>query len=498
LQQFIPATKLWLALGMLSLLTAVGCGYGGSVTLSHQTGTFSNANLKGSYVYEIQGTSLATNTPYREAGVFTADGAGHITAGLDDFEGAVISGESSSVTGTYTVANDGTGFIAIGPTELGNISSSSKITFAITLASSLKLEVIEADNFADGAGVAELQDSTAAAATPSGTFVFRLHQDVSAQNQGPASQVGVMTVSGGAGTGAMDQNLGGTFSSPNLTLTFSAPSSLGNGTGSFTDSITNFRTDFLYFIVNSGKLHLLVTSANATGSGTAEAQTGAVSGGLSGSYAFGSRGDDSNFFDGVATVGQFTANAGSISGIEDAMKDGALSSSVSLAECSSTASNGRVVVTNCSSTTPLQVFWMVTPARAVFLDNSASTIEDGTADLQTTSSFSLSTMNGQFAVVMGGIDVRPELLSRVGTLQFNGAGKLTLNEEVNLVNSFSGGASSPGLLSGTYGVSSNGRITANVNNGSLDLVLYAVSGSQAYVLQSDSGFITSGTLELQH
>jgi hypothetical protein len=38
----------------------------------------------------------------------------------------------------------------------------------------------------------------------------------------------------------------------------------------------------------------------------------------------------------------------------------------------------------------------------------------------------------------------------------------------------------------------------NINNHGLDLVMYAVSGSQAYVLQSDTSVVTSGTVEMQH
>jgi len=98
---------------------------------------------------------------------------------------------------------------------------------------------------------------------------------------------------------------------------------------------------------------------------------------------------------------------------------------------------------------------------------------------------------------MGGIDVTPELLSRIGTLQFDGTGKLTLNELAN-ASASGGGAQSPGLLSGPYSVSSNGRITGNLSGGGLDLVMYAVSGSDAYALQIDPGTNTSGTVSLQH
>lgn len=487
--------------GLISLFSAVGCGTGGSVNLPHPTGNFSNASLNGSYVYEIHGTSLATGLPYREMGVFTADGAGNVTAGIDDFAGGITSGSSSTVTGSYTIASDGTGFVALGPTQLGNISSSNQITFAVTIVSASRVQLMESDFFAVAAGVAELQDSTAITATPVGNFVFRVHQEVSAQNQNPASQVGMATLPGSGVNGAMDQNTTTGFTSPNVTLTLTAPGTAGSGTGTLNDAGSGFQTHFNYFIVNSGKIDLLVTNAGAVGAGTAEVQSGNVSGGLSGNYAFGSRGDDSNsssgFFGTLATVGQFSAGSGSIAGKEDASIDGTLSSNLDIAACYTSASNGRVAVTDCSGNL-LQVFWLVNSGRAFFLNDVSGSFEDGTADLQTTSSFSQSTFKAQYAIVMDGLDTSPENLSRIGTLQFDGGGTLTLNELANA--SISGsGATSPGLLTGNYSVSANGRITGAVSNsqGGVSLVMYAVSGSSAYALQTDPGTITSGMVEVQ-
>src|SRR5205807_4967270 len=94
--------------GLASLAIAVGCG-GAGVVIPHPTGNFSNASFRGSYVYEMHGI-LLDNTPYREAGVITADGNGNITGGIDSFGNANTGGAiqiSASVTGTYTIASDG-------------------------------------------------------------------------------------------------------------------------------------------------------------------------------------------------------------------------------------------------------------------------------------------------------------------------------------------------------------------------------------------------------
>jgi hypothetical protein len=141
------------------------------------------------------------------------------------------------------------------------------------------------------------------------------------------------------------------------------------------------------------------------------------------------------------------------------------------------------------------------------LINSGSKVEDGTADLQTVNSFATSTMSGQYALLMGGLDLnfnfgQGDDLTRIGAMNFDGSGKLTLTELVN-ASGIGQGAQPPqgGGLTGTYQVdSSTGRITGTLSNsgGGLDLVMYAASGSHAYVLQPDSGLVTSGTVSLQH
>jgi hypothetical protein len=479
----------------MSLAATVACGSGGSgsIVLPNPSGiTYSNASLKGSYVYQVHGFDTSGN-PYRQVGVFSADGNGTITGGSDD---SIVNATGTAVTGNYSVATDGTGFINLN-TSLGQIS------WAITLSSTSEFSLIEADTFANAGGTAELQPPSAISATLSGTYVFRLHQEFSAQNQTPAAEVGAITLSGGSATGSMDENLNGVFSSPAVTATYSTPDSLGRGTGTLVNSSTNFTTNFVYYIVDISKFVMLVSNVNAVGSGSAELQSGAVTNGLSGNYAFGSRGDGS-FFAGVATVGQISAASGTMTTTEDLNQDGTITSNTSFDSCYTPSANGRVVINdvsgNACSSSAAQVFWMVNPSRAVFVNTFS--IEDGTADLQTSPSFSTSTFTQQYAMAMDGLDLSrtivpsDELYSRIGVLQFDGKGNLKLNEVVN-ASGTNAGVNSPGILGGTYSVGSNGRITGSVGNGTLNLVMYAVSPSQAYVLQADPGFITSGTLLLQ-
>ena len=428
---------LLLALGLLSLIAAAGCG-GGGVVIPPTTGNYSLASLSGSYVYQVHGTSSIG--PYREIGVFTADGAGHITGGSDDL---AIGGQFSGPTaGSYTVAGDGTGFLSLNTVGFG------QITFAITLASSSKVYLMEADITLDGAGVAELQSSASTA--PSGTYVYRLHQ-VALTGQNPVSEVGAINIASGAITGNLDQNLGGTSSQLTLTGSVAAPATLGRGTGSFTDS-TNFTTNFIYYVVNSGKLAFLVSNAGVIEAGSAETQTGTVANGLSGGYAFGSRGDFGSLYDSAATVGAFTASGGNITAYSDDLMQLGTYGNDSFTGTYTTQANGRVAV-SLNSAAQQEVFWMVNPSRAFFLVSDPNRVEDGTADLQTVGSFSAATFNRQYAMVMDGVDFifNPEILARIGTATFDGSSKLSINELANAFNA-GVGAQSPGNISGNYQV----------------------------------------------
>lgn len=490
------------AVSLLAIIATVGCGSSGNIIQPTLNGNYSNASLKGSYVYQVHGFDPNGN-PYRQIGVFTADGNGNITGGTDD---SSANASGTQVSGTYNVSKDGTGFITVS-TSLGTLN------WAITLASASQLQLIEADGSVNAGGTAEFQPPSAIAAALNGTFVFRLHQEASAQNapnsQTPAAEVGSLTISGSSGTGSMDENVAGTFNAAtNITATFNAPAGPGRGTGTLVNSSTSFITNFVYYIVDINKFVMLVTNSGAVGSGSAELQNGAVSNGLSGNYAFGSRGDGS-FFAGVATVGQFTAASGTMTGTLDssvANQNGSVISSGNISSCYTPSASGRVVVSDlsggtCSGSTS-QVFWMVSPSRAFFVDAGNSTVEDGTADLQTAQNFALSTFTQQYSMAMDGLDLSftlvsgPELYSRVGALQFDGNGNLKLSEVVNASGTGTG-VNNPGLLTGTYTVGSNGRLVGTFSGGGLNLVMYAVSPSQAYVLQTDSGFTTSGQVLLQ-
>ena len=237
--------RLCLVLVLIALLFSVACGSGSGGGGS--TGPFSNASLNGQYVYQINGTDFTLNAngaPYRESGVFSANGAQGITGGVDDFVEGGGGVSTNPLTGSYTINGDGTGSIVL------NIAGGT-LTFAVTMVSNSKVYLIEADGGVNASGLAEKQDPTAIAAVPSGTFIFRTHILNAALV--PTATVGTMTIASSAVSSGNEDGsitLGATSTPLNLTGgAFTAPDSNGRGqfnlnnstpatTGFFTTSST--------------------------------------------------------------------------------------------------------------------------------------------------------------------------------------------------------------------------------------------------------------------
>jgi hypothetical protein len=497
--QLLPSpilNKLLLGLTLGLLLFGLACGSSGSSIPI--TGTFSNASLNGQYAYRLAGFDTIDGE-FSEAGVFTADGAGHVTTGTDDFNTAV-GFSSTPITGNYSIGHDGNGSITL------NIGGG-QINLTITMLSTSKFYLAEADAFvnfsANAVGEGAKQTASAFTSPPTGTFVFRVHQTFPppAVSEGT---VGTITSTNAAVTGSFDVVRSNTFSS--LTFTggnFSVPDSTGRGTLTYTDSQA-IPTNFRYYVIDANTLWFMETDANTLGVGTAERQaSGTLT--LSGNYAFGSSGDTNANIGGVRTVGGFTAGGGTISaGAYDSVRDGSSTVNQPFTGTYTATAKGRVDVTlvqtgGTGAMIPL-VFWMVSPSRAYLLFTDVSKVEEGTVDLQQVNTFANSDLKGQYALVMDG-SIPGLLLTRVGTFIPDGNGNLNLNEEANSINT-SGtplGSISDVVLPGTYSVAGSGRATSTITGSSsnVDLVMYMVSSNQAYILQSDPGVEVSGQLTLQ-
>ncbi len=217
---------LFLGVGSLALSLACGGGGSGKGSSGGGSGGFTNASLSGHYAYQVKGYSLPSQSPFSEAGVFTADGSGHITSGTDDFAAGTSAG-SDNMTGTYQVNSDGSATLAF------NFASGGSATFALTLSSSSQFYMVEVDSIFNtglvGSGTGQKQDTTAFSSVPSGTFVFHMHTVNNAQL---TSKVGIFTATGGSVTGNADSNRSFVFGPSTITGTLNFPDATsGRGSG---------------------------------------------------------------------------------------------------------------------------------------------------------------------------------------------------------------------------------------------------------------------------
>ena len=79
-----------------------------AISVSSSTGT-NDSELKGHYAFLFGGFDDATGGELAIAGSFTADGAGNITAGVEDSNGPGGSTQNIPFTGTFNIGGDNRG-----------------------------------------------------------------------------------------------------------------------------------------------------------------------------------------------------------------------------------------------------------------------------------------------------------------------------------------------------------------------------------------------------
>jgi len=162
--------------------------------------------LNGNYAFEFNGFN-STGNPVAIAGSFTADGAGHITNGVEDSNAIGASPQNQTFTGTYTVSGDNQGLLIF-----SSLSGSPTYSFVINAARS-RGRLIEFDSTGTrGSGDLELRTLTTCNATTfSGRYAFGLTgQQMAVQgvsSAGPDAIVGSVSA-----TAAVSPSTQGSFS----------------------------------------------------------------------------------------------------------------------------------------------------------------------------------------------------------------------------------------------------------------------------------------------
>jgi hypothetical protein len=230
----------------------------------------SNAELNGDYAFTFNGFSgnLATSSIFAAVGRFTADGAGSLTNGELDTNTVGGGGAAQSFTGTYSIGADNRGVMNL------NISgSSARLAFAMM--ANGNAQFIEFDAGAGsgriGSGTMEKADTTAySTARIAGDYAFGAagfdngNNRAAIEGRFTSNGTGVLTNAAGDVNGyGTDYPM--TFTAANYAVSNTAT---GRGTMSlaFTFGGTPDTVNFVFYVVNSGKLFVMERDAvsNAT------------------------------------------------------------------------------------------------------------------------------------------------------------------------------------------------------------------------------------------
>jgi hypothetical protein len=485
----VPAKKRFL----LSLATAItlmivaGCGGGSKLTFPTPQGTFTNANLNGSFAFSYigsdQGGFLAV------AGSFVADGAGHITSGTQDINsGAGISTNVAS-SGTYLVRSDGRGTIT-----LNSPAGNSTLDFVIVAGGHAL--VTRFDTRATGSGTIDQQTTSAFSnAALAGPFGFSL----SGIDGGglPLAIGGVFTsdASGNLTAGIDDSNDNG-FVVTNNPITGSIPvASTGRGTATMNTSLGTL--SFAYYVVDA--THLKVVGINNVSilGGEAFRQTGPFSNAsVSGPFAFTIAGADLLNGSPFAAGGVLTSDgAGNVTtGIEDFNDGGTISTAVPFTGTYTMASTGRGTLTLNTGAGVFTFAIYPSSGGVLALETDNRFLTTGTALQQQTAAFSAGSFTGIYGMNFTGASSGSELDS-IAELTADGVSKLTGIIDINN----SGGITFGQPLSGTFTPSANGRFPLSLQTplGAQNIIVYLANGNRALFVEVDGGLVAAGDIRHQ-
>jgi hypothetical protein len=223
-----------------------------------QQGTFSNATVSGAYAFTVGGSSSG---PFAAGGIFTADGNGNITTGVEDINNAGSISQSLALSGVYTMAANGRGTLAL--------TSSSRSANFVIYPSSGGLQMLQTDSSTVSSGTAFLQQGGSFSnASVQGNFGLAL-SGVTAS--GEIESIAEFAADGnGKISGAIDINNVGLLSQG---LALSGTYAIGaNGRGTAVLKSSAGTQNIVLYVAGSSRVLALEVDSNLAAVGVSEQQ----------------------------------------------------------------------------------------------------------------------------------------------------------------------------------------------------------------------------------
>jgi hypothetical protein len=511
---FVPAL-------LLLVLGVAGCS--SKAPAPPPTGAFSDASLKGQYAFSMSGVEGGTGAYIARIGSFTADGAGNITAGVEDVLN-LSSGQPASVVpftgGSYTIESNGRG------TAMLNITGG-VLQISIAMQSPTQAYVIETDLTAATSGSAHLQTSSDFSASAlNAQYAFELSGTTFLPSTpAPISFIGEFDVNGSGGIA------GGVMDTDNGNLTPTGPVGIAassyamdptNGPAFGRGTMTFSGYTFAFYIVDS--THIVMMEEDSLGgvSGDAFLQSGPVptqNSEFSGSFVYLVSGYSvaANTTKGpLARVARFTAdgNGGLNSITLDNNYNGQYShasqgTSATYSIDTTNAGSGRGTFTYLTNGFTLTyVFYVISSSQALVQETSSSVIAAGPMDAQSAGPFALSGLTGNFIFnwngeQLGATTAIPLQENFVGQYALSSSGNSNIAGATDYVTlGLSGNdLNSDAPLAGTLTINGDGTANNHYQFGvnaststTINFQAYFVNPSTVFLVTSDSNRNITGII----
>jgi hypothetical protein len=466
-------------------------------TVRAQTNTgVNNAELNGNYAFTFRGSSSngSVSSVYAAVGRFTADGAGSLANGELDTNTVGGGGAAQTFTGAYSIGADHRGVMTL---NIGG--SSARLAFAMMADGNAQFIKFDASGGVGmiGSGTMEKADTTAySTARITGDYAFGAAGFDNVNNR--AAIEGRFTSSG---TGTLTNLVGdvngyGTDYAMNFTAANYTVSDTATGRGTmhlaFTFGGTPDSMNFVFYVVNSGRLFLMesdvVTTATPLLNGVVVQQQ-IPTGGFSNTSL---NGNMVIYLTGLSMCGSASGVPKAVAGLLTTNGNGALSLTYDENYCRapnsvtgapgtySVASNGRAAI----AIGGYRLVAYLVNSNQVFLFVSDANVLFGFGEAQAAGSFTNSALKGAYA----GYATNPATFAVTvfsGEFSADGAtsaGNISGAEDIGAPS----GPVSGAPFKATYSIASsptNGRGTMTVSSGTGgNAIIYMVSASKFMVL----------------
>lgn len=408
---------------LAALATALAaCGGGTNITPPPPNGNFTLASLRGPYAFSMNGVNLS-GAYLARVGSFTADGAGHITAGLEDVL-SLSSGQPAgliSFTGTYQIEQNGRGLLSLQGIN-GTV-----LQLVLAMQSTNGGFLVQTDLNATSSGSFLSQNSADFSETAlQNPYAFEFSGvSFTSNSAAPISLIGDFSANG-AGLitgGLMDTNNGNLAGPSGPTViapgTYQMDTTNGSTFGRGTMVFSGY--SFAFYIVNAK--HLVVLEEDTLGgtSGDALSQIAPIptqDSQFAGSFVYLIGGSSVKGTQGpVARAARFTSDGnGNLGGISlDDNNDGGYThvsegSNISKASYSMDTSHpgsgrGTFTFTDSSAGTFTYVFYVISSSQTFVQETTPGVIGSGPLYPQAAGPFSLSGVTGNYVFNWSGVQL---------------------------------------------------------------------------------------------